>query len=90
MDSQPLTPEQLSERWQCSKSLVIETINEGKAVLETMEHTWKALGQHFGYLLPNLIKRKTCTDYIETRRAAGKADGTIWTELGHLSTVMIL
>ena len=30
MDSQPLTPEQLSERWQCSKSLVIETINEGK------------------------------------------------------------
>ncbi|WP_394699126.1 excisionase family DNA-binding protein [uncultured Cohaesibacter sp.] len=30
MDSQPLTPEQLSERWQCSKTLVIRTINEGK------------------------------------------------------------
>lgn len=62
--------------------------NEGKAVLETMEHTWKALRPHFGDLLPEQIKKKICTNYTEARRNSGLSDGSIWTELGHLKTVM--
>ena len=79
------TPSEITVAWLWNEYV---QENEGKAVLVTMVHTWKSLRPHFGYLLPNLIKRQNCKDYIESRRASGIADGTIWTELGHLSTVM--
>lgn len=62
--------------------------NEGKAVLATMAHTWKALKDRFGHHDPETVTIDKCRDHVAARRAAGRADGTIWTELGHLRTVL--
>lgn len=61
---------------------------EGRAVLATMEHTAKHLLPHFGPLTPDVIRPATCRAYVADRRAAGIADTTINTELGHLATVL--
>lgn len=60
---------------------------EGRRVAKTMEYEWKAIGPHFGHLRPDQVTIDHCRDYTSKRRAAGKHDGTIWTELGHLRTV---
>jgi integrase len=52
-----------------------------------MQYEWNAVGPHFGHLRPDQITTDTCRAYTEKRRRAGKHDGTIWTELGHLRTV---
>lgn len=41
----------------------------------------------FGHLRPEQVTIDHCRTYVAKRRAAGKKDGTIWTELGHLRTV---
>lgn len=60
---------------------------EGRRVAKAMEYEWKAVGPHFGHLRPDQVTTDHCRDYTAKRRAAGKHDGTIWTELGHLRTV---
>jgi integrase len=59
----------------------------GRRVAVAMMHEWKAMGPHFGHLRPEHVTTEACRSYIAMRRKAGKHDGTIWTELGHLRTV---
>lgn len=61
---------------------------EGKAVLVTMKHTWKALAERFGHLEGERIHVDQCREHVRSRREAGIADGTIHTELGHLRMVL--
>lgn len=60
----------------------------GRAVIATMEHTWKALGPHFGHHEPPAVTLDLCQSYAEKRRRTVR-DGTIHTELGHLRTVLL-
>lgn len=43
--------------------------------------TWKALAPHFGRRLGSAVTRQDCHDYYAARKALGKADSTIRTEL---------
>ena len=61
---------------------------DGRAVLETMKHTWKALAPRFGKTEGELVSIADCRAHTEARRLAGKSDGTIHTELGHLRMVL--
>lgn len=61
---------------------------DGRRVAVAMGHEWKSMGSHFAHLRPDQITVETCRAYIAARRALGKHDGTIWTELGHLRTVL--
>ncbi|MET3924549.1 site-specific integrase [Devosia sp. 2618] len=71
-----------------------------RRVATAMKFEWKAIGPHFGHLRPDQITTDICRAYTAKRRATmlprGKDapprpvhDGTIWTELGHLRTVMV-
>ena len=60
----------------------------GRAVIETMMYTAKALMPVFGHHDPETITVEQCRKYTASRRAQGRADGTIHTELGHLRTVL--
>jgi len=61
---------------------------EGRRVLKAMASEWKSLEPHFGHLYPDQITVPMCRAYAAERRAAGRQDGTIWTELGHLRIVL--
>jgi integrase len=68
---------------------------QGRRVAVAMGHEWKALGPHFGHLRPDQITTDICRAYADKRRktkAKGKEtmiqDGAIWTELGHLRSVL--
>lgn len=72
----------------------------GKVVLETMEHTWKALEPFFGQREAEDISTDDCRAYAKQRRettyrAKGwrtekkVADGSIHTELGHLRMILV-
>jgi integrase len=61
---------------------------EGRAVVATMRHTWKALRSRFGRFAGGEITVADCRAHVAERRARGIADGTIHTELGHLRTVL--
>ena len=68
---------------------------EGRRVAVAMMHEWKAMGPHFGHLRPDQITTEVCRAYVKRRRATqarGKTtnvqDGAIWTELGHLRSVL--
>lgn len=61
---------------------------EGRRVAAAMFHEWKAIGPHFGHLRPDQVTTAIVRSYTASRRAAGKQDGTIWTELGHLRSVV--
>lgn len=61
---------------------------DGRRVAVAMGHEWKAMRSHFGHMRPDQITVQTCRSYTRYRRQAGKHDGTIWTELGHLRTVL--
>lgn len=74
-----LTVADLWERYRAEK--------EGRRVSIAMRHEWKAVGPHFGHLRPDQVTTDLCRSYTAARRKAGKHDGTIWTELGHLRTV---
>ena len=62
---------------------------DGRRVAVAMKHEWRAIGPHFGHLRPDQVTTELCRDYTAKRRKAGKHDGTIWTELGHLRTVFV-
>lgn len=61
---------------------------EGRRVAAAMAFEWKALEPHFGSLHPRAVTIDHCRAYTAARRKAGKHDGTIWTELGHLRSVL--
>src|SRR5262249_20759887 len=61
---------------------------QGRAILATMKHTWKALKGRFGPIAGDRITIADCRAHIEERRRAGIKDGTLLTELGHLRTVL--
>lgn len=61
---------------------------EGRAVVETMRHTWKALNERFGPRDGQSITKEDCRAHTAERRSRGISDGTIHTELGHLRTVL--
>lgn len=63
--------------------------NAGKAIIETMGHTWKALEHRFGYMDGEAVTTEDCREHTRERRKAGIKDGTIHTELGHLRTVLV-
>ena len=60
---------------------------EGRAILETMEHTQKALKARFWHLTAETITVEDCKAHIKERREAGISDWTIYTELSHLRNV---
>lgn len=68
------------------KSYEIE--KHGRAVLNTMKWTWKALEPFFGNRDGESITVHDCRAYTAARRKQGKSDGTIHTELGHLRSVL--
>lgn len=61
---------------------------EGRRVAAAMKHEAKAVLSHFGDWRPDQVTVEMCRAYTAARRAAGKHDGTIWTELGHLRSVV--
>lgn len=68
----------------------------GRAVVETMKYTWKAVGERFGPMEASAITIADCRAHTEQRRALrnkqnprGIGDGTIHTELGHLRMVLL-
>lgn len=62
---------------------------EGRSVVTTMRYTWKALEPHFGKRDGDTITLDDCRAYVRQRRKAGRSDGSIHTELGHLRTVVV-
>lgn len=62
---------------------------KGRRVATTMDFEWRAMKPFFGHLRPDQVTIDLCRAYSEARRAMGKHDGTIWTELGHLRTVFL-
>lgn len=66
---------------------------EGRRVVRSMGFEWQFLGPTFGHLEPKHITIELCREYVQRRRVTGKrgatADGTIWTEMGHLRTVLV-
>lgn len=61
---------------------------DGRSVVTTMRYTWKALSPHFAQRDADTITLDDCRHYVRQRRAAGRSDGSIHTELGHLRTVV--
>lgn len=61
----------------------------GKPVVTTMKYTWKALERRFGHLEGEAVSIADCRAYTDERRKAGKKDGSIHTELGHLRSVLV-
>jgi integrase len=62
---------------------------QGKPVIATMQHTWKALAPTFANVRPEDVSVDLSRSHTARRRQAGISDGTIWTELGHLRTVLL-
>lgn len=59
-----------------------------RPIATTMRYTGKAVLAHFGALRPDQITTDTCRAYAATRKAAGIAQGSVWTELGHLRSCL--
>lgn len=74
----------VSDLWQAYKA-----DKQGRAIIATMEHTWKALKDRFGDLPGDEITTAHCRAHVAARRKAGVKDGTLHTELGHLRMVLV-
>lgn len=61
---------------------------KGRPIAETMGYTGKAVLAHFGALRPDQIDADLCRSYSKIRKAAGIAQGSVWTELGHLQSAL--
>lgn len=59
----------------------------GRRVVTAMGFEWRYMRAEFGHLRPEQLTTEHCRAFVAKRRADGKKDGTIWTELGHLRTV---
>ncbi|WP_425414307.1 tyrosine-type recombinase/integrase [Salipiger mucosus] len=53
-----------------------------------MGYTGKAVLEHFGAYTPDQITKALCESYAAKRFEAGKSQGSVWTELGHLRSAM--
>lgn len=60
----------------------------GRAIVVTMEHTWKALRSRFGNMNSSSITVADCRAHMTERRAKRIKDATLLTELGHLRMVL--
>jgi integrase len=60
----------------------------GRPAAITMGHEAKAIMPHFGGMRADGVREEDCDAYIARRRKAGRLDGTIWTELGHLRSAL--
>ena len=60
-----------------------------KPTATTMCYTGKAVLSHFGHLRPEDITKARCLDYDRKRRTAGKSQGSVHTELGHLKSALL-
>lgn len=60
----------------------------GRRIATDMGYSGKAVLPHFGAYEPLQITVQLCRDYTAARRAKGIRDGSIWTELGHLRSVL--
>jgi integrase len=60
----------------------------GRHVVVNMTSEWKRMEPEIGHLYPHQLTAGHVRGYIEKRRAAGIGDGMLWTELGHLRTVL--
>lgn len=78
-------PERANVRWLWEAYL---REKQGRAIVETMRHTAKALLPFWGMFDATTLTVDQCRAYAAQRRAKGRADGTIHTELGHLRTVL--
>ena len=56
--------------------------------VKSMATEWGILAPTFGALEPHQVTIEHSRGHIKARRTAGRSDGTIWTELGHLRTVL--
>lgn len=61
----------------------------GRSVATTMKFTWKALEPHFGAVEGEAVSIAHCRSYTAARRKAGRKEGSIHTELGHLRSVLV-
>ncbi|SNZ21668.1 tyrosine-type recombinase/integrase [Cohaesibacter gelatinilyticus] len=60
----------------------------GRRVVDAMKSEWKVMETSFGHIKADKVSTDDCRKHIKQRREAGIKDGTIWTELGHLRTVL--
>lgn len=60
-----------------------------KPTAKTMGYTGKAVLPHFGHIGAEDITVDDCRSYIALRRADGRSDGAIHTELGHLRSALV-
>lgn len=61
----------------------------GRPIHRTTGSTGKPLMAHFGALRPDQITTAHCQAYAGMRRKAGIAQGSTWTELGHLRSALL-
>lgn len=78
----PVTGQTVASLWEAYRAA-----RQGRPVARTMGSTGKPVIAHFGALRPDQITTDHCRAYAAWRRKAGIAQGSIWTELGHLRTV---
>ena len=62
---------------------------DGRPAHATMGHEWKALEPAFGAKVATFITEEDCRLYAAQRRAKGRKDGTVWTELGRLRMALV-
>jgi integrase len=55
---------------------------------ERFGYAWKALSPHFGHRLGKALTRDDCRTYAHARKAQGRSDSTIRSELGLLSACL--
>lgn len=60
----------------------------GKPAARTMQFEARAVLGFFGSIAAESVSEKGCADYCSRRRAEGRKDGTIWTELGRLRSAL--
>lgn len=61
---------------------------EGRPVARNLDWRASTILPVFGHLAPDAITADDCRTHIAKRRAQGRAEGTIWTELGLLRNVL--
>ena len=59
-----------------------------KPAATTMGYEWRSLGPRLGARSAADITEADCNAYVAARRAQGRSDGTIWTELGRLRSAL--
>lgn len=80
--SRPIDPD-VTTLWQAYRD-----DRAGRRIAENMEWSGRSILPFFGAMKPNGISVKSCRGYVMRRRATGRKNGTISTELNHLRIVL--